>query len=56
MTRVSSAPVSFVHVPSWADFITITLGFRVFGTQVSSTETRPEREVRRDLELCVAAT
>ena len=27
-----SAPVSFVHVPSWADFITITVGFRVFGT------------------------
>src|SRR3984893_12664145 len=23
-----SAPVSFVHVPSWADFITITSGFR----------------------------
>src|ERR1700682_5920573 len=23
-----SAPVSFVHVPSWADFITITFGFR----------------------------
>jgi IclR family KDG regulon transcriptional repressor len=27
-----SAPVSFAHVPSWADFITITVGFRVFGT------------------------
>ena len=27
-----SAPVSFVHVPSRADFITITLGIRVFGT------------------------
>ena len=24
--------MSFVHVPSWADFITITLGFRIFGT------------------------
>src|SRR5712664_3585516 len=23
-----STPVSFVHVPSWADFITITSGFR----------------------------
>src|ERR1700738_5416523 len=23
-----SAPVSFVHAPSWADFITITSGFR----------------------------
>ncbi len=26
-----SAPVSFVHVPSWADFITITVGFRSHG-------------------------
>src|SRR3984893_2722045 len=26
-----SAPVSFVHVPSWADFITITSGFRSYG-------------------------
>src|SRR6266404_3104796 len=27
-----SAPVSFVHAPSLADFITIMLGFKVFGT------------------------
>jgi hypothetical protein len=24
--------VSFVHVPSWADFITTMVGVRVFGT------------------------
>ena len=27
-----SAPVSSVHAPSWADFITTMVGFRVFGT------------------------
>src|ERR1700722_2217727 len=27
-----SAPVSFVHARSWADFITTTVGFKVFGT------------------------
>ena len=27
-----SVPVRFAHVPSWADFITITVGFKVFGT------------------------
>jgi hypothetical protein len=27
-----SAPVSFVQVPSWADFITTMVGFRIFGT------------------------
>src|SRR5580704_11359870 len=32
-----SAPVSFAHVPSWADFITITVGFRVFGTHTEDT-------------------
>src|ERR1700745_1374695 len=26
-----SAPVSFVQAPSWADFITTTVGFKVFG-------------------------
>ena len=27
-----SAPVSLVHAPSWADFITTMVGFKVFGT------------------------
>jgi hypothetical protein len=27
-----SAPVSSVHAPSWADFITTMVGFRVFDT------------------------
>src|ERR1700716_862928 len=27
-----SAPVSSVHAPSWADFTTTMVGFRVFGT------------------------
>ena len=27
-----SASVSSVHAPSWADFITTMVGFRVFGT------------------------
>src|ERR1700733_11513535 len=27
-----SAPVSFVQAPSWADFITTMVGFKVFGT------------------------
>ena len=27
-----SAPVSFVHAPSLADFITTIVGFKVFGT------------------------
>ena len=27
-----SAPVSLVHAPSWADFITAMVGFKVFGT------------------------
>src|SRR6202043_1530969 len=27
-----SAPVSFVRAPPWADFITTTVGFKVFGT------------------------
>src|SRR6266446_6204460 len=28
-----SAPVSLVHAPSWADFITTMVGFKVFGTR-----------------------
>src|SRR5690242_20262555 len=32
-----SAPVSSVHTPSWADFITTMVGFRVFGTHRSRT-------------------
>src|SRR5882724_11408987 len=35
-----SAPASFVHAPSWADFITTMVGFRVFGTH--SGLRRPE--------------
>ena len=30
-----SAPVSLVHAPSWADFITAMVGFKVFGTHKS---------------------
>jgi transposase InsO family protein len=32
-----SAPVSSVHAPSWADFITTMVGFRVFDTHKGST-------------------
>jgi hypothetical protein len=35
-----SAPVSSVQAPSWADFITTIVGFRVFGTH--SRATRPD--------------
>src|ERR1700738_918611 len=31
-----SAPVSSVHAPSWADFITTMVGFRVFGTHTGA--------------------
>src|ERR1017187_8632093 len=32
-----SAPVSFVHSPSLADFITTIVGFKVFGTHTRNT-------------------
>src|SRR6266851_2465676 len=31
-----SAPVSLVHAPSWADFITTMVGFKVFGTHTGA--------------------
>jgi len=50
-----SAPVSSVHAPSWADFITTMVGFRVFGThrnafalRIAATETTPERAYHGD--------
>jgi hypothetical protein len=35
-------PVSFIHVPSWAGFITITVGFRVFGTHTRGLSVQNE--------------
>src|SRR6266849_5327409 len=35
-----SAPVSLVHAPSWADFITAMVGFKVFGTHSCLAEGR----------------
>jgi hypothetical protein len=36
-----SAPVSSVHAPSWADFITTMVGFRVFGTHTGASNLPP---------------
>src|SRR5712664_1418520 len=33
-----SAPVSLVHAPSWADFITTMVGFKVFGTHTPAAD------------------
>ena len=40
-----SAPVSFVHAPSLADFITTIAGFKVFGTH-NGLKHDAEREAR----------
>jgi hypothetical protein len=47
-----SAPVSFVHAPSLADFITTIVGFKVFGTHkecLSKIILFGERSLRRAL-------
>jgi hypothetical protein len=36
-----SAPVSLVHAPSWADFITAMVGFKVFGTHRRGRRQQP---------------
>jgi len=47
-----SAPVSSVHAPSWADFITTMVGFRVsVHTAVDPDRTRRSRDVMT--EFCV---
>ena len=38
-----SAPVSLVHAPSWVDFITTMVGFKVFGTHRISLRKRTEQ-------------
>jgi hypothetical protein len=48
-----SAPVSFVHSPSLADFITTTVGFKVFGTHsylYRQTSVREGKKVRSIME------
>jgi DNA end-binding protein Ku len=46
-----SAPVSFVHAPFWADFITTMVGFEVFGThRLVGTLLRYPYEVRSEEE------
>jgi len=43
-----SAPVSLVHAPSWADFITTMVGFKVFGTHTGSeVRSRPRSQGRK---------
>src|SRR5712664_4186798 len=42
-----SATVSLVHAPSWADFITAMVGFKVFGTHSCPKE--PSRKISRDI-------